>query len=57
MSKDEKRLRAVLSELADCVGGHVLNALSTEEIKDSYSELARAYNKALRLLNKTTKNK
>ena len=52
-SKREKRLEAVLGELANCVGWNVLAACDPKEIKDSYSDLARIYNKAQRLLNKS----
>lgn len=36
-----------------CVGWSVLSPLSAKEIKDSYSDLAKAYNKAQRLLKNT----
>jgi len=52
-SKRERRLEAVLDELTNCVGWNVLAALDAREIKHSYSDLAKIYNKAKRLLKQT----
>lgn len=46
-------LRVALDELTHAVGWGLLNALTSKEIKDSYSDIAKAYNKAQRTLNST----
>lgn len=50
---NEKKLRAALENLTDAVGWGVLNALSPREIKDSYSGVAKAYNRAVRVIDQT----
>lgn len=52
--KREKAIERACEELRDVVGWSVLNALSAQEIKDSYSCLVKAYNKATRALNLPT---
>jgi hypothetical protein len=49
----EKKLRKALDELADYVGWELLNSLSPTEIKHSYSGIARSYNRAVRVLDRT----